>query len=45
MDVVHKIEEIEVTTALDSETTGNTEESTPVNPPVVTSITVETNGN
>ena len=44
MDVVHKIEEIEVTTALDSETTGNTEESTPVNPPVVTSITVETNG-
>lgn len=44
MDVVHKIEEVEVTVAEDSETTGNTEESTPVNPPKITSIRVETNG-
>ena len=44
MDIVHQIEEVEVTTADDAETTGNTEESTPVNPPVITSIRVETNG-
>ncbi len=44
MDVVHKIEEVEVKVADDGETTGNTEVSTPVNPPVVTSITVDTQG-
>ena len=44
MDIVHKIEEVEVKAADDSETTGNTEVSTPVNPPVITSIRVETNG-
>ena len=44
MDVVHKIEEIEVKAADDSEETGNTEVSTPVNPPKITSIRVETNG-
>ncbi len=44
MDIVHKIEEIEVKAADDAETTGNTEVSTPVNPPKITSIRVETNG-
>ena len=44
LDVVHAIENVEVTTAEDSEETGNTEKSTPVNPPVITSIRVETNG-
>ena len=44
LDVVHAIENVEVTTAENSEETGNTEESTPVNPPVITSIRVETNG-
>ena len=44
MDIVHKMEEVEVTTADDAETTGNTEVSPPVNPPVITSIRVETNG-
>lgn len=44
MDIVHKIEEVEVKVADDAETTGNTEESTPVNPPKITSIRVETNG-
>lgn len=44
MDVVHKIEEVEVKVADDSETTGNTEESTPVEDVNVTSITVDTQG-
>lgn len=44
LDIVHKIEEVEVKVADNSEETGNTEESTPVNPPVITSIRVETNG-
>ena len=44
MDIVHQIEGIEVKAADDAETTGNTEVSTPVNPPVITSIRVETNG-
>ena len=44
MDIVHKIEEVEVKAADDADTTGNTEVSTPVNPPVITSIKVETNG-
>ena len=44
MDVVHKIEEVEVKTADNSEEGGNTEASTPVNPVKITSIRVETNG-
>lgn len=44
LDVVHKIEEVEVKVADNSEETGNTEQSSPVNPPVVTSIKVETYG-
>ena len=44
MDIVHQIEGVEVKAADDAETTGNTEVSTPVNPPVITSIRVETNG-
>lgn len=44
MDIVHKIEEVEVKAADDAEETGNTEVSTPVNPPKITSIKVETNG-
>ena len=44
MDVVHKIEEVEVKVADDSETTGNTEESTPVEDVNVTSVTVDTQG-
>ena len=45
MDVVHKIEGVEVKAA-DSEKgdSSNSEVSTPVNPPVVTSITVDTQG-
>lgn len=44
MDVVHKIEDVEVKVADDSEETGNTEESTPVETVKITSIRVETNG-
>ena len=44
MDVIHNIENVEVKVADDSEQTGNTEESTPVNPVTITSIRVETNG-
>ena len=44
LDIVHKIEEVEVKVADNSEETGNTEVSTPVNAPVITSIRVETNG-
>lgn len=44
MDIVHKIEEVEVKVADNSEESGNTEESTPVNPPKITSIRVETFG-
>ena len=44
MDIVHQIEGVEVKAADDADTTGNTEVSTPVNPPVITSIRVETNG-
>ncbi len=44
MDVVHKIEEVEVKAADNSEETGNTEVSTPVNPVKITSIKVETYG-
>ena len=44
MDVVHAIEGIECTVAEGSEKTENAEVSTPVNPPKITSIRVETYG-
>ena len=49
LDVVHQIESVEVTSGTDSETTESSdsttqEVSTPVNPPVITSIRVETYG-
>lgn len=44
MDVVHKIEEVEVKAGEDSEKSGNTEVSTPVNEVKIISIRVETNG-
>ena len=44
MDVVHNIENVEVKVADDSEETGNTEESTPVNPVTITSVKVDTQG-
>ena len=44
MDVVHKIEEVEVKVADDSETTGNTEKSVPVNNVIIDSISVDTQG-
>ena len=49
MDVVHKIEEVEVTSGTDETTEGSdsstsSEVSTPVNPPVIKSIRVETYG-
>lgn len=48
MDVVHKIEEVEVTTGEESEggeqTSSNAEASKPVNPPKITSISVDTFG-
>ena len=44
MDVVHKIEEVEVKVADNSEESGNTEVSTPVNTVKITSVKVDTNG-
>ena len=44
MDVVHNIENVDVKAADDSEQSGNTEVSTPVNPVKITSIRVETYG-
>ena len=44
LDVVHQIENVEVTTAEGQEDTENAEVSTPVNAPKVTSIRVETYG-
>ena len=44
MDVIHNIENVEVKAADDSEETGNTEVSTPVDTITITSIKVETNG-
>ena len=44
MDIVHKIEEVEVKLADNSEETGNTEVSTPVNTVKINSVKVETNG-
>lgn len=44
MDLIHNIENVEVKVADDSEETGNTEVSTPVETVTITSIKVETNG-
>ena len=44
LDIVHKIEEVEVKAPEGSEENANTEISTPVNPPKITSIKVETYG-
>lgn len=44
MDIVHKIEEVEVKVADDSEESGNSEVSTPVETVKITSIKVDTNG-
>lgn len=44
LEVLHKIEEVEVTKAEGEEDNENAEVSTPVNPPKVTSIKVETYG-
>jgi peptidyl-prolyl cis-trans isomerase B (cyclophilin B) len=44
LDIVHKIEETEVKAADDATESGNSEVSTPVNPPKITSLTVETFG-
>lgn len=44
MDVVHKIEEVEVKAADNSSESGNTEVSTPVNTVKITSVKIETNG-
>lgn len=44
MDIIHQIEQVEVKVADNSEESGNTEVSTPVNPVKITSIKVETNG-
>ncbi len=44
LDVVHKIEEVEVKAPDNTEESGNTEVSTPVNPPKITSIKVDTYG-
>ena len=44
LDIVHKIEGVEVKAADNAQETGNTEVSTPVNPIKITSLKVETNG-
>lgn len=44
MDIVHNIENVEVKASDDSEQSGNTEQSTPVNPVKITSIRVDTQG-
>lgn len=44
LDIIHKVEDIEVTKAEGSEEDENAEVSTPVNPPKITSITVDTKG-
>lgn len=44
MDIVHKLEEVEVKSADDSSESGSSEVSTPVNPPKITSIKVDTYG-
>lgn len=44
LDIVHNIENVEVKAPDNAEESGNTEVSTPVNPPKITSIKVETYG-
>lgn len=44
LDIVHKIEEIEVKVAEDSQEQENAEVSTPVNPPKILTLSVETYG-
>lgn len=44
LDIVHKIEEVEVKAPENAEESGNSEVSTPVNPPKITSLKVETSG-
>lgn len=44
MDIVHKIEEVEIKEVSEEDTNSGAEQSTPVNPPVITSIKVETHG-
>lgn len=44
MDIIHNIENVEVKEADNAEETGNTEVSTPVNAPKITSIRVDTFG-
>lgn len=44
LDVVHKIEAVEVKSASEDEQSSSSEVSTPVNPPVITSVKVETYG-
>lgn len=44
MDIVHKLEEVEVKADDNAAESGNTEVSTPVNPPKITSIKVDTYG-
>lgn len=44
MDIVHKIEDVEVKASDDAEQSGNTEVSTPVNPPKITSLKIDTQG-
>ena len=44
LDIVHKIEEVEVKAGDNAQESGNTEVSTPVNPPKITSIKVDTYG-
>ena len=44
MDIVHKIENVEVKAPENAEESGNSEVSTPVTPVKITSIKVETNG-
>ena len=44
LDIVHQIENVEVKAADNTQKSENAEVSTPVNPPKITSIRVETNG-
>lgn len=44
LDIVHKIEEVEVKAADNAEQSGNSEVSTPVNPPKISSLKVDTMG-
>ena len=44
LDIVHKIEQVEVKAADNAQESGNTEVSTPVNSPKITSIKVDTYG-